>query len=281
MSTTRDTSPRSRFFQFRLQTLFVVILLAALGMGWTMDHRRISEQLQQAELQNEIYERQLAGLQKQLAVRVSGGRTVYFWDSADAFIEALKVSSDDNFLKMSSSLSTASDDVLQESVRRMLKLLNDDNERTRTRAVIALRFLRQSASERLEKDNDLVVARLVPMLEDTSTSVVGESIGALRSFGAAASAALPALNAIMADDMDWYAPSAAIAIAEIDPSAEVGPRLIELVKLRHPNWRHAASSLPRFVSAEVARQVLSDVYDKAETESDREATIRALNQIPP
>ena len=277
-----NETPKRRGIQIQLRTVLILIALVALALGWAVDHHRLSEQLRQALLQNQIYDRQFADLRKRLDEHHFGVQMFYWWASADEFIQALTTTSDqDTFLDMAPSLARADKLVFQASVTQVLELLNDPNEQTRQRAAITLGFLQQSAPKRMEQHADIAIAKLVPLLNDNSSSVVGEAMGALGSFGPAARSAIGTLNEMMADDGEWYAPDAARVITQIDPSANIVPRLIELIQREHPNWYSAACLLARHAPASDARKVLTDLYDRMETDGEREAVLQALNLINP
>jgi hypothetical protein len=259
-----------------------MVLLAALGMGWLMDHRQLNARLRESELQMEIQGRVVAALKEQLKFRSGSMQTLYFWASADEFIEELKFNTDeDSFLDKAPSLSRANEVVFDEAVRQVIGLLKDENETTKQRSITTLRFLQTSVPGRLERHADAAVTEMLPLLDDPSEVVVFTTIFALQQFGPAARPALDGLRKRMDDNGDHCAPFAAIAIAHIDPSIEIGPRLIELVKLKHPSWYTAACHLSEYVPSTVARQVLTELYDGMKTEAERNALTQAMTRIPP
>ena len=155
------------------------------------------------------------------------------------------------------------------------------DERTRHRAVITLGFMSRTNREPIVESTPLIVSALVPLLDDSSDLVLAEPIATLRSFGPAARVAVAPLRERMLDDDDFCASSAALAIGEIDPTVDIGPRLIELVEAKHSNWYSAAFFMSGYVEAERVRQVLTKIYDKTESASERKMVIQALNQIQP
>lgn len=273
-----EKAPNRRRLQMGLRGMLILVLVLGLAFGWLTDHRRSRERLRQSQLQNEIYHRQLAELQKRLAERGVGVGVWHYWASSKDFITALQNDEDEQrFLDMASSLQRANENVFDESVEGLVELLGDANERTRRRAVISLRFMQQAAPERMEEHAAVTVAGLTPLLDDRS--VIGEAVGALQAFGPEARPAAAALTEIMSDDQHFYAPLAAGAIAEIDPTVEITPRLIELIRGDHPGRTNAFSILAEHAPPEVARDVLTDFYKSRETEGERRAVINALNRI--
>lgn len=255
----------------------------AVALAWYVDHRQASQRLRQAELQIAIYERQFADLQRRLAERGgAGAQTLHYWNDADEFIEALTAADDEEqFLDFAPSLAKSDAPVLDQAIEQLVGLFEDANEQTRRRAVIAVRFLQQLDPTRMQPHADAVVMGLIPLLNDPSSGVAGETLFALETFGPSAEPARDALERHMADDRQWWAPQAALTLAAVDPSVDVGPRLIELVERKHPNWYRAAFALPKHVDPKRARSVLTELYDNVDTEGDRSAIVQALNQIQP
>lgn len=126
---------------------------------------------------------------------------------------------------------------------------------------------------------EAIVAKMTPLVSDPDTSVQGNAIGVLGRIGPPAKPALPELIKIMLDDQNHYAPSVARSIATIDPNEDIGPRLIELVERKHPNWYSAAFVLHQHVPADEARWVISKRYEAAENDSERNMAVQALNEI--
>ncbi len=256
--------------------------MIALILGWLVDHRRMDDRIAKLEVQNQIYERQFADLQTRLDTQLMGLQMIYTWANATEFIQALtSVEDRDRFLEMAPSLAKADSTVLDESVQQLLGLIDSPEEEIRIRAVITLRFLQELGNDRMQRHAEAAANKLAALLEDSSTDVVGETLYALKSFGSASSPALGNLNHKMMNDEEWYAPGAALAVHAIDPSVDIGPRLIELITSEHPNWYTAAFHLPKHVPAERARQVLTALFERMKSEGDRNAVIQALNQIEP
>jgi HEAT repeat protein len=285
MTSSSSASMSPRGFRFGLRSVLVAVFVVGIVLAWWVDRSRLREEVRRAQLQNEIYERQFVVLQRRLKEAHSRG----FWQTArppgptaDAILEHLKSDIDDDlFLQVAPRLSDADDTEAAAAIPRMLVLLEDERPDTRRRAVILLRFFQQESPERMQPHAEQVVAALIPLIEDDNTSVKGETILTFRYFGATAAPAVSALRRHMDDDESSYAPLAARSIHRIDPSVDIGPRLIELVERKHRNWYSAACELPKHVEPERARAVLTRLYDSMEKESDRKAVIEAMTQIKP
>lgn len=267
--------------RFRLRTLMLLVAMCGVVVAWISDRRRLDDQNRQLLSANRAQEDQIVALKQRLETRTSAIQIVYWWASADEFIEMLKTSADENaFLERAPSLAGADQAVIDDAVQKLISLLKNQDETTTERALTSLRFTQEMAPVKLESHAPSIVSAVLPLLNSSSDRIAATSIGTLESFGPMARDAIPPLSEIMNDDSEWMAPAAAVAIAEIEPGSDVGPRLVELVKMKHPNWYHAAFHLPRFVEEGIARRVLNGAFEDAQSESDRKMATNALNQIP-
>lgn len=124
------------------------------------------------------------------------------------------------------------------------------------------------------------VPALVAAVNDPSSRVRGESLFALQHFGPLAAAALPALRKRMKQDQSHDAFMAALAVKQIDPQTDIGPRLRELFLAGDKHvWRNVATHLPAHLPPAEARQLLL-AKSQAETNTQaREILAMALNKI--
>lgn len=274
----------SNVFRFRLRTLLLSVLFVGIIAAWLTDRARLNSRLQQSQLESRILKEQLAAMQSQLAENLgqmapSGtwGQPSDRWASADEFLEMLTTTSDDEeFFSLANSLAETDAQVFHDSINRLTGLLSASDARSRQRALITLRFMRHYRPERMTKHSDSIVSAIIPLLSDPDKNV--EAIGTLQSFGSEARDAIEPLRSIMNDDNAWFAPAAAVAIAQIDPVIEIGPRLAELVT-RHPDWYTAAFHLGAHMESHQARRILMKAYEDDEDELKRSGLIQALNQI--
>jgi hypothetical protein len=230
-----------------------------------------------------VHKEQNARLQQRLEVQVGHAQTRYTWANADEFIEMIQtVADEETFNDRGASLWEAEQPLIDEVVPKLLELLESRNERTVERALITLQWMQQQAPEKIASHSSEVISAIGPLLGSEHERIVAVSVYALSSFGTASRDTLPELKTLMNDDEAWLAPDAAIAIARIDPRERqvVGSRLIGLVEMKHPNWYQAAFYLPKVADPELARSVLEDAYADAETDTEREMAVIALNQLP-
>jgi hypothetical protein len=262
--------------RIQLRDLFWLMLVVGLGLTWWLDRSRIQNR-------SEMYASQVAGLQRLVNER-SGFtiRSLAFEGSDQEYIAALrKPKSEETFYEQTRSLSEADEGLIQATVPQIIALLNDPDDEVRRRSAIALRFLHELSPAKVAPSAATSVDGLIPLLDDTNTTVVVETIITLGSLGPAARPALERLQRRAADDEDFYAARAAMAVHEIDPSVNIGPRLVELVKQKHPDWLTIAFYLPRYVPADEAKELLTAMYDSSDNKSDRQRLVNALNQVEP
>ncbi|NND98429.1 MAG: hypothetical protein HKN47_14000 [Pirellulaceae bacterium] len=199
------------------------------------------------------------------------------WATADEFLEMLKTTSDDEeFISSASSLAETRQQVFNESIRQLTSLLSTSDARSRQRALITIGFMQHYRPEQMTEHTDSVVAAIIPLLSDLDENA--EAIGTLEAFGSNARDAIGPLRSIMDDDNAWFAPAAAVAVARIDPTVEIGTRLAEFVS-RHPDWYTAAFHLGEHMESHQARRVLLKAYKEDKDELKRSGIIQALNQI--
>jgi len=265
--------------QLRLSTLLVLMLLIGVMFAWYADHRRQVARQQKLETQTKMQGEQIAILQKQAARQGASAGIFYYWASADQFIASLKQAEDENFLQMAPSFSRADGPAFKAGIEQVIELLGSDVLQEKKRAITAISFMLQANKERMVPFGEAAVARLTPLLRDPDSGVQGETIGVLGRFGPQAKGALPELKKIMLDDKDHWAAFSARSVALIEPSEDIGPRLIELIERKHRGWYTAAVELPQHVSAEVARKVISKRYEAAENDVERNMAVHALNRV--
>jgi hypothetical protein len=277
--------------RFGLRSLLVVVLFVAVLFAWYADHLRQAEALRVARVENIVYKQQIDLYVDALANRTAKrDENDLSWASADEFVGTLLlVEKEDEFLQIAGSLCRCRGTILDESVEQLCGLLADSNERNRKRAIKTLSFLIQQRSWPIARDSQTVAEfvlerranqitrSLIALIDDGA--IGEEAYNVLREFGPEARVSLDVLREKMADDSNSHASLAAAAVAEIDPEADIGPRLIELIENEHPAWQLAVSLLADHVPPAEARRVLTALYDRLEQEGDRQTVINALNEI--
>jgi HEAT repeat protein len=170
----------------------------------------------------------------------------------------------------------SSSPIAESAVESLAKLVSSPKEATRHHAAWLLGGL---GSKKRPLAFDPVPA-LLAGINDPSSRVRGESFYALGNFGSAAAAALPALRKRMTQDQSHDAFMAALAVKEIDPQTDIGPRLRELFLAGDKHvWRSVATQLPAHLPPAEARQLLN-AKSQAETDTQaREILAMALNKI--
>lgn len=256
--------------RYRLSTILAVIVLVGLALAWWRDRSQLATQVA-------VQQVQIRQLQRQVD---EGGRSGFIMSSfrfqtTEALIQFVETASEEEFQKENWGAWTSSP-IAESAVESLAKLVSSPKEATRHHAAWLLGGL---GSKKRPLAFDPVPA-LLAGINDPSSRVRGESFYALGNFGSAAAAALPALRKRMTQDQSHDAFMAALAVKEIDPQTDIGPRLRELFLAGDNHvWRSVATQLPAHLPPAEARQLLN-AKSQAETDTQaREILAMALNKI--
>jgi hypothetical protein len=261
--------------------LLLLVALCGVVAAWISDRHRLEARNRRLLTANRAQSDQIDRLKRRLDTRFSAVQAVYWWPSADEYIEMLKTAADEHaFLEKASSIAGADQAVVDDVVQAMIRLLDRADETTVERVLMSFQFIQEAAADKLAEHAPLITSSVVPLLASDSDRIVASSISTLQSFGPVAHEALPHLRKRMNDDSDYFAPVAATAISKIEPTAQIGSRLVDLIEMKHPYWYHAAFYLWRHVDVETAHRVLNDAYATAQNDEERDMATIALNQIP-
>jgi hypothetical protein len=267
-------------FQIRLSTLLLSVSMLAVVVAWLCDRHRLGETERQLRYEIQIQRQAVDSLITRFANNYSGDITHVQWNNADEYIAMLVgVSEERVFYAMTPSAVFGGIHILDALVDKLIVLLRDNNERTRWRALRSLYFIEMHARDVEAGKMPALLGNVVPLLNDPSMRIVGEAIRLLGLIGPPAADALVVLKQRAADDGDWYAPNAVMAIAAIDPSVNVGPRLTELLQMKHANWYQAAIAIPRYIDYETAKLALTNAYDRETDVTDREILLNLRNRL--
>jgi hypothetical protein len=259
----------NRLLRFRLQTILLLIVPIGVGLAWWRDRTQLVSQL-------DLRERQIKQLQKQVDEQ-SG----FFFSSnlrfktPDELVEFVKRATEDEFSAEEWGLFAGSY-VADQSVEPLVELLRSPRDETRHQAAWLLGVIgRKKRPAAVDP-----IPALVTLLDDPSSRVRAEATYAIRNFGTLAKEALPTLQKIMQRDLSHDAFTATLAVKEIDPSVQIGPRLRELFLAGGPIMRqNVASRLPDHLPAAEAKQLLMAAYEHETDNSTREALAQAMNRV--
>ena len=181
-----------------------MVAIFGISSGWMADGVWLKERLRQSEVENSVEQDQLEVLKQQFSMRYGTAQINYWLANAVEFVKMLMTASDDeSLLVMAPSPAGAEDEVLQESANKLTALLNASEERTRFRLLIALWSMQNLTPNRMTKRVPSIMTELVPVLDNSSTRIVGETFATLGAFGLASRDAIVPLSKRMSDDSDW------------------------------------------------------------------------------
>ncbi len=255
--------------RYGLRTLLVLVVPIAIGLAWWRDHAQLTSQL-------DLNKRQIRQLQQQIGER--GGFFVASnirFKTPEELVEFVQTATDNEFMREDWS-AWGNSHVAEQAVAPLAKLLSSDKEDARHHAAWLLGGIGRS---KRPPTVDPIPA-LVAALDDSSSRVRAESSFALGKFGPLAQDALPVLLRIMRRDQSFDAYLATLAVKEINPSEDIGPRLRDLFLAGEKGvWQNVAFRLPDHLPAAEAKQLL---IAKGEHETDsgsREILAQAMNKI--
>jgi HEAT repeat protein len=248
--------------------LLLLTLVVGLVLGWWFDRRRVVKRNELLQLQVEQLKSFANDAQRSVGV-IPAERFSRFATGGD-FMEVLDPQVD--WYEFQDELKYfAGSPAAKNTVPLLIEKLDDPSGEVRTRALASLGVFKQQPAK--------VIPAITTRLHDPFPNAAWHAANALGEFGAQARSARDALEAIFHDDKSSIAAHCGLMLAKVDPSIDIGPRLIELTQnpIRHNRLR-AAQALPDHVKPDVARSVLTRLF---ETEQDKEIQyiiVFALNQ---
>lgn len=267
-----NAQPRRQLFQFSLKTLFVIVCVVSLGLGWWLDGRRLRSRISLLEEQVALLGSELKTAQttRTFTGGSSNAETSKLkFNSVAGFIEFIRDEPDwYEFQDAQRVFSKAS--FSNEAVSSLIELLGDSDDKLRVRAASALGAIKARP--------DVAVPALIRAMKDEVPNVRWHAAFALRMFGPEAQDAVPALRAQMNDDSSIIATESALSLKEVDPSIDIGPRLLQLLSNQHyeNRWR-ALEAVPSHVPREVAEPILTRLHEEATDATVRESIAKTMN----
>jgi hypothetical protein len=245
------------------------MLSAGLGLAWWRDRTRLSSSL-------DLRDRQITQLQRQLDERgVSIVSANIRFKSPQELVEFVSRATEMEFEQEDWSAFGGSY-VADQSIEQLADLLSSPRGATRHHAAWLLGLIGQK--KRFPSVDP--ISALVAVLDDPSSRVRVEALSALRQFGPLADSALSRLREVMDRDQSTEALLAALAIKQIEPATEIGPRLRELflqgdvITRMNVMWH-----LPDHLPPAEAKQLLEAQYQRETDESVRQALAQAMNKV--
>lgn len=256
-------------FQFRLRSLFVVVCVVALGLGWWLDRRHLKARVSLLEERNALLGEELKVAQTTRISYSNVETSKLKFSSAGDFIDFIRTEPDWYQFQEAQRLFSGQPDS-NDAVPPLLAMLTDPDDKLRVRAASALGVLKAR--------RDSAVPALIPLLKDQVPNVRWHAAFALGQFGPEATDAIPALRAQTDDDSSPIASHAALMLKQIDSSIDIGPRLLQLLRnqAQENRWR-ALQAVPSHVSKEVAEPILTKMYEGETDAAVRESIAKTLN----
>jgi HEAT repeat protein len=255
--------------RFRLQTLLLLMVPVAAGLGWWRDRVQLAARL-------DLRERQVRQLQadNERLNRPRVGPSMPY-RTTEALVAFLKSATEAEFKEHTWSLLADSELGLR-SVKALADLLKSPKPEVRHHAA----WLIGQIGRKRKPPGQAAVPALIALLDDDSERVRAEAIYALGGYGSLAKEALPRLQKIMHRDSSADALWAMRAVKEIDPATDIGPRLRELFLTGERGVRHnVAPWLPDHLPSDEARDLLLAQYERETDQETREVLAQAMNKV--
>jgi hypothetical protein len=266
-----NSPSRSRaWMRFQLRDLLLITAIVAVAVAWWLDHRRLTRRI-------ELYEMQVSRLRFELDDARKWGVSVVpsqpaqsRFKYANEFLAVLDpkvdwyVFQDEMTLFKNSPMASS-------SVPLLIARLEDPEPEVRTRALSALGVIKQNPEQS--------VPAIIPHLNDAHANVAWHAANALGEFGPDAASAVGALRAKFHDDDSPIATHAGLMWTQIDPSADIGSRMLALIHspIRENRWR-AVAALPKHMDRLRVESALSKLFETEEDKEIRTMIADALNR---
>ncbi len=232
------------------------LLLLGLAVGWGVDRMQWQESLQPLQIIAAEKQAELDALQ----ARMYQIETFDGFDSLEEVLHVIDyVQPESVFEKQSHSLHRAEDPVFDVTVPRLIEMLDDEQSSRRQRAWRLLQVVR--GGKRFVPYEKAYRDGLAKMLHRRSVVGFNKLLPWLRDAQVTDKAILDGLRSRMMDDEDRFAPMAAYTLAELDPTVDIGPRLIEMIESKHSQWRSILHRLPKYMPQEQADALFEKYQD--------------------
>ncbi|RCS52869.1 hypothetical protein DTL42_08550 [Bremerella cremea] len=231
-------------------------LVLAIAAGWAIDHRKQQQQLEPIRKQWSEKHAEFNHLRDQLLLDEalqrfeSWQQIVFVIDNIDHF---------QLFERLARKLERADDAVFTEAVPKLITMLDDPQELHRQRAWRLLQCAKESP--RFAPFESSYQEGVVALLRHPSIRGYSKLLPWLGKQKLNSPEVLAGLRERMMDDRDPFAPHAAYTLAELDPTADIGPRLLQLIELKHSQWQSILHRLPKYLPKEEAQAIFEKYHN--------------------
>ncbi|PQO44836.1 hypothetical protein [Blastopirellula marina] len=157
------------------------------------------------------------------------------------------------FEEQAKSLTGADDTVYHDAVPRLIVMLDDEEPLRRQNAWRLLQCA--SESPRFAAYEEEYRRSVVALLHHPSVRAYNKFLPWLVEQKLSTPEVLAGLRERMMGNDDAYAPQAAYTLAELVPTVDIAPRLLELIEQKHPRWESILHRLPNYLPADEAERV--------------------------
>jgi HEAT repeat protein len=275
--------------RFSLGSLFLIVLIVAMGIAWWLDHSRLESELintQTRLVANELLAReQNAAARSAYGIRSANRDSEYVgvakappvspYSTPAEFVEALR-SMRDLYEWQGRVVKFAATDVADDALPSIIKLLEDSNPKVRERTLLTLTYLDRHA--------DVLVPVIAPLLDDNDQNVRWHAANALGTFGSKARSALPNLQKIIESESSPISAFAVGIAFKIDPSVDVESRLQVFLRSTDANTRWRATEalsliVPHKTVVRGTEEALLEAFRLSEDESSKLRIAHLLNAV--
>jgi hypothetical protein len=269
--------------RFTLGSLFLLVLIVAMGVAWWLDHARLEHELIDAQTRLAASEllaedwktaaRDFGGMRQGYGVGRTANRNIYA--TPGEFITALR-STRNYYVWQDRMVEFAATEVADHALPLLIKLLEDPDAEVRERTLLTMSYLDRHAEQ--------LVPVIVGLLADEGQNVRWHAANALGNFGDRAQTAIPDLQRIVEAELSPIAAFAAGIAFKIDPSVDVEPRLQIFLRSddREIRWRavEALSGIVPHINVQVAtEEALLEAFRLSEEDSSKRHIAHMLERI--
>jgi HEAT repeat protein len=275
--------------RFTLGSLFLLVLVVAMGIGWWLDRSKLERELINAQTRlaaNELLskEREAAALDRGglRSATFGGGFTgvnqtppISPYSTPAEFIEALR-SMRDYYEWQDRAVKFAATEVADDALPLLIKLLEDPDPKVRERTLLTLAYLDRHA--------EALVPVIVPLLDDNDQNVRWHAANALGNFGSKARSALPSMLRIVENESSPISAFVVGIAFKIDPSVDVEPRLQVFLRSTDANTRWRATEAlgriaPHKAVSKATEEALLEAFRLSEDEPTKRGIAGLLDRI--
>lgn len=147
-------------------------------------------------------------------------------------------------------LERASDAVFEEALPKLIAMFDDPSDLRRQRAWRLLQCVRESP--RFAPFESSYRTGVVALLRHPSILAFNKLLPWLTKQKLNSPEVLAGLRMRMMDDNDPFAPNAAYTLAQLDPTVDIAPRLLQMIEIKHSRWESIIHQLPKYMPEEEA-----------------------------